>query len=60
MFKLNQELRSCVVQELGVVCRGAGAECAKERVVFGHGVQSFGESNGAGLFVFFDGVQFCT
>lgn len=58
MFELNQELHACAVQELGVVYR-AGAECAKERVVFGHGMQSVGESNGAGLFVFFDGVQFC-
>ena len=59
MIELNQELRTCAVQELGVVCRGAGAECAKECVVFGHGVQSVGEGNAAGLFVFFDGVQFC-
>ena len=56
MFKLDQELCTCVVQELGVACRGTGAECAKERVVFGHGVQSVGESNAAGLFVLFDGV----
>ncbi len=59
MFKLNQELCTYVVNELGVVCRGARAECAKERVMFGHGVQSVDESNGTGLLVFFDGVQFC-
>ena len=60
MFKLVQELCTCVVQELGVLCRGAGAERAKERVVFGDGVQSVGESNAAGLFVFFDGVLCCS
>ena len=59
-FKLVQELCTCVVQELGVLCRGAGAERAKERVVFGDGVQSVGESNAAGLFVFFDGVSCCS
>ena len=40
MFKLDQALCTYVVQELGVVCQGTGAECAKERVMFGHGVQS--------------------